>query len=102
MRRALGWIAGLVGIAALGRLLSRRSRHPTAPSPTPDDPAEELRRRLAAQRGEAPFPGTGPTGGDGDPEAQEAAAGEGTLEERRARIHASTREAIDAMRTPEA
>jgi hypothetical protein len=89
MKRALGWMAGAVGIAALGRALSRR-RVVTAPSPGPetlaDDPAEELRRTLAASRG-----GVAGTGDDDEP---------GTLEERRARVHAKAQEAIDAMHDP--
>ena len=72
----------------------RRPRTPVEPSapPTPvaeeivldpaADPAEELRRKLAAARQpEAPT----------EPEAVE------TLEERRARVHAKAREAMDAM-----
>lgn len=89
MKRALTSIAGLVGIAALGRWLSRR-RHPAPTVREPveapaDDPAEELRRKLASAR---------------QPEqetATEPAAPEETLEERRARVHAKAREAIDAM-----
>ncbi len=87
MKRALTSIAGLVGIAALGRWLSQR-RHPAPTVPEPveapaDDPAEELRRKLASAR-------------QPEPEA-EPAAPEETLEERRARVHAKAREAIDAM-----
>ena len=89
MKRALTSIAGLVGIAALGRWLSQR-RHPAPIVPEPvvapaDDPAEELRRKLASAR-------------QPEPEiATEPAAPEETLEERRARVHAKAREAIDAM-----
>lgn len=109
MRRILGWIAGLAGIAALGRVLSRRARRHEDLAPAGSDPAEELRRRIAATRGSAPFPGAGPAGSDdlepfaaatGD--AAGEALGEPTLDERRARVHARTREAIEAMRTPEA
>jgi hypothetical protein len=88
-------MAGLVGIAALGRLLAKRSAAPPASAPAApeaEDPAAELRLRLAAQR-------------SADPAAAEEAAtppeGE-TLEERRARIHAKAQEAIDAMREPSA
>jgi hypothetical protein len=108
MKRALAWFAGLAGIAALGRWLARRGRQeqpatsirtaPPAPAAeaaalesTVADPAEELRRRLAEAREAGP-----------EPETAEAAADE-TLEERRARVHAKAREAIDAMgddRTP--
>ena len=86
MKRAFASLAGLV---ALGRWLSQR-RHPapTVPEPveTPaDDPAEELRRKLASARQPGPDIATEP------------AAREETLEERRARVHAKAREAIDAM-----
>ncbi len=89
MKRALASFASLVGIAALGRWLSRR-RHPATtvsePVGTPAaDPAEELRRKLASAR--QPEPET----------ATEPDAPEETLEERRARVHAKAREAIDAM-----
>ena len=101
MKRVLAWFAGLVGIAALGRWLAGRNRaggpppaplQAAAPSPAPpvdaaeatgDDPAEELRRKLAAARE------PGPTA--------VAAPAEETLDERRARVHAKAREAIDAM-----
>lgn len=87
MKRALASIAGLVGVAALGRWLSQRW-HPAETVPGPPetaaaDPAEELRRKLAAAR--VPEPEVAP------------AAPEETLEERRARVHAKAREAIDAM-----
>lgn len=91
-------MAGLVGIAALGRLLARRSAASPATGPEPaapeaEDPAAELRLRLEAQRASDPAA------------AEEAAAApsEGeTLEERRARIHAKAQQAIDAMREPSA
>lgn len=105
MKRTLAWFAGLVGVAALGRLLTRhrRSAAPVSSDVTPagageadqatpaTDPAEELRRRLAAQRRSEPG-----SEGDGEPEAPPAA--DETLDERRARVHAKAREAMDAMR----
>ena len=99
MKRFFAWFAGIVGIAALGRMLSRRKAsgtpiEPAAP-PTPAveeiavdpaaDPAEELRRKLAAAR---------------QPEQPEPPADE-TLDERRARVHAKAREAMDAMNDEE-
>ena len=101
MKRALAWIAGLAGIAALGRLLARRSARTRAGAPAAEpepglDPAEELRRRLAEQRTAGPR---------SDPSPQAAAAAdvaEETLDERRARIHAKAQEAIASMREPEA
>jgi hypothetical protein len=88
VKRALAWFAGLAGIAALGRLLSQRSHHPDGsvaepPTEVNGDPADELRQKLAAQR-------------DPQPEDQPAPVDE-TLEERRARVHAKAREAIDSM-----
>lgn len=96
VKRSLAWFAGIVGIAALGRMLSRRRsspapvEQPAPPAPAADeiapdpaaDPAEALRRTLAAARQPEPSP--------------EAEVVE-TLEERRARVHAKAREAMDAM-----
>ncbi len=88
MKRALAWFAGLVGIAALGRMLAQRRRRPElvaeqTAATSVADPAEELRRKLADQR-------------DPEPDVEPTRAAE-TLEERRARVHAKAREAIDAM-----
>jgi hypothetical protein len=82
----LAWIAGLVGIASLGRWLARR-RRPAQPPAPPDDPADELRRRLDATRAPA---------AEADDEPDDADAR--TLEERRADVHLKAQEAIDAMR----
>ena len=90
MRRLFGWTAGLVGIAALARLLAaRRDRAAPAlpPAPPADDPAEELRRKLAESR-DADAPQAEPTA---TPEPVES------LDERRARVHAKAQEAIEAM-----
>src|SRR5262249_5461519 len=94
VRRALTWLAGAVGLAALARLLSRRRAVSTAPV---SDPAAELREKLAEQRrtesdahleeGVAPEP---------EPEAEHP-ADPVDLEERRARVHARAQEAIDLM-----
>jgi len=92
VKRSLAWLAGIVGVAALGRMLSSRkaSSVPVDQSPPTaavadeggldpaTDPAEELRRKLAATR---------------EPEVEVAE----TLDERRARVHAKAREAMDAM-----
>ena len=100
MKRSLAWLTGIVGIAALGRMFARRKAAPTPdqqPAPVATtaaetgvepvaDPAEELRRKLAANR---------------EPETPETEVVE-TLEERRARIHAKAQEAIDAMSDGEA
>jgi hypothetical protein len=88
VKRTLAWLAGFAGIAALGRLLARRRHPPELIAEAPAaaaaaDPAEELRRKLADQR-------------QPEPETEPAPVAE-TLEERRARVHAKAREAIDAM-----
>ncbi len=100
MRRLFAWTAGLVGIAALARMLARRQaeREATAPTPpheaTSADPAEALRQKLSDTRG--------------DDEAEPVAAQEAettgepteSLDDRRARVHAKAQEAIDAMQEP--
>ena len=95
MKRAFASLAGLIGIAALGRWLAKRT-HPVA-SPveadeatppaeaTAADPAEELRRKLADARVAEPVVAPAP-----EPPNE-------TLDERRARVHAKAREAIDSM-----
>ena len=93
MRRLFGWTAGLVGIAALARILARRQAR-TAAGPAPAlDPAEELRRKLDESRGQA---------ASGDAAATTAgltatADQTETLDERRARVHAKAQEALEAM-----
>ena len=96
VKRSLAWLGGIVGIAALGRLLSRRKAtaapamppvpaervHEEAAVDPEADPAEELRRKLAAQR---------------QPETQAEPEAVETLDERRARVHAKAREAMDSM-----
>jgi hypothetical protein len=92
MRRALTWLAGLAGIAAL---LRRRSRQRAAtpqslPSPaTTDvgDPAVELRQKLQETR-------------TADPEAPAEVEATFSLDERRARVHERAQDAINQMRSP--
>jgi hypothetical protein len=88
VKRTFAWLAGLAGLAALGRMLARRMRqsekvaeHPAEAAAA--DPVEELRGKLAEQR-------------QSKPEVEPAPVAE-TLEERRARVHTKAREAIDAM-----
>jgi hypothetical protein len=103
VRRLFAWIAGLAGIAALARVLSTRRARVEAPlpptQPAEDDPAEALRQKLSHARGEdgletATVADEPTSGGPSDEEPTE------TLDERRARIHAKAREAIDAMQDP--
>lgn len=96
MRRLIGWTAGVVGIAALARMLARRRVHraPAAPAPPVDDHADALRRKLdEARASEAASPSTE------EPELDREAPQE-SLAERRARVHAKAQEAIDAMQEP--
>jgi hypothetical protein len=90
--RLFGWIAGLVGIAALARVLARRSRRAQtaiAPAPT-EDPAEALRQKLVETRESSTADvGSGSVATEGDRTE--------TLEARRARVHAKAHEALEAM-----
>jgi hypothetical protein len=88
MRRALTWLAGLAGIAAL---LRRRSRQQapapqTAPSAPPPDPVLELRQKLEETRASDPAPA-------------EATGSPLSLDERRTRVHERAQDAIDLMRS---
>jgi len=92
VKKAVAWVAGLVGIAALGRWLAQRSRSrradvAVAPAPA-GDPATELRRRLDETRdAQAPATASG-----------ETAVTAGSIEERRAAVHRQAEDAIAAMR----
>lgn len=96
-------MAGLVGIAALARVLARRrGRHELPATRLPQretDPADELRRKLSETR-ETPTVDA-PTERPDSSQATPAEPQE-TLDERRSRVHAKAQEAIDAMqdRTP--
>jgi hypothetical protein len=96
VRRLFAWTAGLVGIAALGRLLAARRAHREAPALPPprqeQDPAEELRRRLAESREDT---GSAAESGPEQPTPTDS------LEDRRARVHAKAQEAMSAMDAPE-
>ncbi|HEU0247726.1 MAG TPA: hypothetical protein VFR38_11635 [Gaiellaceae bacterium] len=89
MRKLLKWIVVTVGVTALVRWFRRRGAEPEiAAPPTTDDPAEELRRKLAASR-EAEEPAEAP------------AASETTVEERRADVHEQGRATLDEMKSPD-
>lgn len=98
MRRLIGWTAGVVGVAALARMLARRrpAPKPVAP-PRADDHAEALRRKLDETR--ASDAASAPTS-TADVEDVEDEAPRESLENRRARVHAKAQEAIDAMQEP--
>jgi hypothetical protein len=100
VRRLFGWTAGLVGIAALARVLARRQARreaaaprPPLPSSTQADPAEALRHKLSETRA------TDDTATAGQEPISSAEPTE-TLDERRARVHAKAQEAIEAMQEP--
>ena len=89
-------MAGLAGIAALARLLSARRARLEARrrAKAEPDPAEALREKLAESRVE-PAEATPPDAADPG-----AAAHDETFDERRARIHAKARAAIESMQEP--
>ena len=94
MRKLFGWMAGLVGIAALARILATRRTQAAAPVPTTvappgADPAEALRRKLSETREEPRAAG--------EASSTAAPAPTETLEERRARVHTKAQEAMEAM-----
>lgn len=86
-------LAGLVSIAALAKLLSRRRRH--RPAPAEPDPAAELRRKLDETRGATPAD-TSPAAA-AEPAAPDAGE-QPSVDERREAVHARAQDAIDAMR----
>ena len=82
-------MTGIVGIAALARLLHRRRHVSEVPSQLPAaDPAEELRRALAEQRDVEPEPVAAPAAEEPEP----------SPDERRADVHARGESAIARMR----
>src|SRR3954468_18767209 len=95
VKRAFASVAGLIGLAAVGRWLGKHKHPVSSPAETVEvtppveataaDPAEELRRKLADARGAEPEAAAAPQ------------APAETLAERRARVHAKAREAIDSM-----
>ena len=90
MRRALFWTAAIIGIAALAWWLRGRARTGDTPAYEPGaDLADELRRALDESRTEQ----------DRTPEQQATEpAGEASIEDRRADVHARAESAIARMR----
>ncbi len=90
MRRLLTWLVVSVGIGALVRRLKRQRKpaiaEPARPPIAGDDPADELRRKLAASR----------TAVEEAPEAPEP--NEETVEGRRGDVHEQGRAALGDMR----
>lgn len=91
MRKFLVWLAAAVGVAALIRRLRRRAEPAEitpAPTEATDDPAEELRRKLAETRPEEPVAAADPAGTDS------------IVEEQRSDVHDKARGVIDEMQSP--
>jgi hypothetical protein len=91
MRRLVTWIVVTLGIAEILRRLRRRgTKDEITPTREDDDPADELRRKLAESRSEeeaaVPEPPTSP---------------EASVEERRANVHGEGRATLDEMRKPD-
>ena len=106
MRRRLTWILAALGIAALVRRLRRQQAHETPPAETgsnsTEDPAAELRRKLAESRGAGDdrdeFDAA--EGTPVDEAGEDAGAARPSLEERRAAVHAKAQEALGEMDGP--
>ena len=88
MRRGFAWAAGLAGLLA-AFFLRRRS---SAPGPEQQDPAAELRRKLAAVREAEPA-------STPEPVVEEPAA-PADADARRREVHEQARAAIDEMQGP--
>jgi hypothetical protein len=91
VRRLLTWVVVSLGIAAIARRLRKRGQQDeNAPAPAEDDPADELRRKLAESRSEE------------EAAVEEAPASpEASVEERRANVHGEGRATLDEMRKPD-
>ena len=99
MRRLIGWTAGVVGIAALARMLAQRRPAPKpVAAPPADDHADALRRKLDETR--ATEAASASTADVTPAEAADEEAPRESLQDRRARVHAKAQEAIDAMKEP--
>jgi len=87
MRRLITWVVVTLGIAAIARRLRRRgTQDEIAPAAdAEDDPADELRRKLAETRSE-------------DEIAEPPVSPEATVDERRAGVHDEGRAALGEMR----
>jgi hypothetical protein len=100
MRKLFAWILVTLGIAALIRKLRRRSEAeaPFAPASPPateptEDPADELRRKLAETRTEDESP-------PAEPDVTETPPADASVEERRASVYEQGRSALDEMQEP--
>ena len=95
VRRLLTWIIVTLGIAAVARRLRRRGGpDEVVTAPEDQDPADELRRKLAQSRSQDETSAAAPA-------APEASVEQPTVDERRANVHEEGRATIDAMREPD-
>ena len=88
VRKLLKWIVVTIGIAALVRWFRRRGTEAEVtapPEPAVDDPAEELRRKLAEAR-------------ETDESEEAPETPETAVEDRRADVHEQGRAALDEMK----
>jgi len=89
VRTLIRWIVVTLGIAALVRWLRRRGETQARPqTEAPEDPAEELRRKLEASRATSQ-------------EAEAEAEPESSVDDRRADVHAQGRAALAEMTPPD-
>jgi hypothetical protein len=94
MRRLLTWLVVTLGVAALLRKLRRRREPAEAPLAIPtEDPADELRRRLAESRAEAEAEEA-----PAEPPTTEPPTTEATVTERRAEVHDRGQSTLEEMR----
>jgi hypothetical protein len=105
VRKLLTWIIVSVGIAALVRKLRRRRGEDASTADVPsdaDDPADELRQRLASTRVADPEPAAeAPLVENADPPVDPPTPEptvEPSIDERRTEVHDEGRAAIDEMR----
>jgi hypothetical protein len=94
MRRALGWLAGALGLAAL---LRHRRREQAAPAPA-DDPAAALREKLEQAR--AADDRDEFDAAEGQPLDEVEPQEPRSLEERRKAIHEKAQQALGEMQQP--
>jgi hypothetical protein len=97
MRRLLTWIVVTLGIAAIARRLRKRGQvdETTEPGTAQDDPADELRQKLAESRSDQ-----APVADNPGAEAPEPASPDASVEDRRADVHEQGRATLDEMRGP--
>jgi hypothetical protein len=113
VRRLLTWVVVTLGIAEIVRRLRRRGQQEEIAPVRDDDPANELRRKLAESRTDEQAaaveePPTSPeTTVEEPPTSPETSveepptSPEASVEERRANVHEEGRATLDEMRDPD-